>query len=243
MTGSTAPAPAPARDVLVLMPAYDEGARIRSVVEAVRRQLDADVLVVDDGSSDTTAREARRAGARVASHAVNLGYGVALQTGYRFALRAGYRAVLQLDADGQHEPSCIPALLGALAGADVVVGSRFGQDGSYRPPALRRAGMWLFSRMLRALSGRRFADPTSGFQALSRRALEFYVHERYPADYPDADVLAMAIRAGLRVVEVPVRMHASPAGKGMHAGVVRPVYYVFRMLLALFLVLTRSEKR
>jgi glycosyltransferase involved in cell wall biosynthesis len=229
--------------LLVVMPAYNEARRIRAVLEKVRTHVLADVLVVDDGSADATAEEARRAGARVAVHAVNLGYGAALQTGYRYALRHDYDAVLQLDADGQHDPACIPRLVAALADADVVVGSRFLEAGSYRPPLLRRVGMWIFGRLATTLSGRRVTDPTSGFQAISREALRFYAHERYPADYPDADVLAMGARSGLRLAEVPVRMLASPDGKGMHEGIVRPFYYVFRMSLALALVPLRSEKR
>ena len=225
------------------MPALDEARRIRRVVEAVRRQLDAaDVLVVDDGSTDDTAGEARAAGAVVAPHATNLGYGAALQTGYRFALRNGYDAVLQLDADGQHDPASIPRLLEALQDADVVVGSRFLGGDSYRPPLLRRLGMALFGWVASGLAHQRLTDPTSGYQALSRRALAFHAHERYPADYPDADVLAMVARSGLRLVEVPVRMLASPDRPGMHGGLVRPLYYVFRMSLALGLVLLRREK-
>lgn len=231
-----------APQLLVVVPAYNEAARIRGVVEDVRRRVDAEVLVVDDGSTDDTAGEARRAGARVAVHAVNLGYGAALQTGYRFALRRGYDAVLQLDGDGQHDPASIPQLLAALRDADVVVGSRFLDAASYRPPFTRRIGMWFFGRVATTLSGRRVTDPTSGFQAISRAALRFYAHERYPVDYPDADVLAMVARSGLRLAEVPVRMLASPRGKGMHAGLVRPLYYVFRMSLALALVPFRSER-
>lgn len=229
--------------LLVVMPAYNEGLRIRGVVEDVRRQVDGEVLVVDDGSVDATAEEARAAGARVAIHPVNLGYGAALQTGYRYALRHGYDAVLQLDADGQHDPASIPRLLAALEHADVVVGSRFLERGSYRPPLARRLGMWLFAKVATVLSRRRITDPTSGFQAVSREALHFYAHERYPVDYPDADVLAMVARAGLRLAEVPVRMLPSPDGKSMHAGIVRPLYYVFRMSLALALVPLRSERR
>lgn len=229
--------------VLVVMPAYNEGQRIRRVAEDVARELAADVLVVDDGSADDTAEEARRGGAIVASHPVNLGYGAALQTGYRFALRNGYQAVIQLDADGQHDPRSIPALLAALEGADVVVGSRFLDGGSYRPPLVRRIGMWFFGRIASALAGRRITDATSGFQAVSRAALSFYAHERYPVDYPDADVLAMVARSGLRLAEVPVRMLPSPEGKGMHSGLLKPLYYVFRMSLALFLVPLRREKR
>lgn len=229
--------------LLVVMPAYDEARNVRRVLEEVRGQLAADLLVVDDGSSDGTAAEARRAGARVAIHPVNLGYGAALQTGYRFALRHGYDAVVQLDADGQHDPASIPRLVAELARADVVVGSRFLDGGSYRPPPARRFGMWLFGKVASALAGQRISDPTSGFQAVSREALRFYAHERYPADYPDADVLAMVARAGLRLAEVPVRMRTSADGKSMHGGILKPLYYVFRMSLALTLVPLRSEKR
>lgn len=232
-----------ARRLLVVMPAYDEGGRIGGVVRMVRGQVAADVLVVDDGSRDSTGEEARAAGAIVATHAVNLGYGAALQTGYRYALRSGFDAVLQMDADGQHDPSSIRELLLAIdAGGDVVVGSRFLHGGSYRPPLLRRIGMLLFGRIASFYCGMKLTDPTSGYQALSRRALAFYAHERYPHDYPDADVLSMVARSGLRLVEVPVRMLSSPEGKSMHGGLVKPLYYVFRMSLALALVPLRKEK-
>jgi len=234
---------APLGRLVVVIPAYNEQGRIGSVVSRVGRELAMDVLVVDDGSADRTAEEARAAGAIVASHPVNLGYGAALQTGYRYALRAGHEGVIQLDADGQHDPASIAGLVDALrAGNDVVVGSRFLDAGSYRPPLTRRIGMTLFGKVASALSGIPLTDPTSGFQALSRRALAFYAHERYPHDYPDADVLSMVARSGLRLTEVPVRMHAAPDGKSMHAGVLKPLYYAFRMSLALALVPLRREK-
>ncbi|WP_242392782.1 glycosyltransferase family 2 protein [Anaeromyxobacter oryzisoli] len=236
---------APSR-LLVVIPAYNEANRIGSVVRKVRSQLAAraaGVLVVDDGSSDCTSEEARAAGATVATHPVNLGYGAALQTGYRFALRHGFASVLQMDADGQHDPASICALLDALdAGADVVVGSRFLHGGSYRPPLLRRIGMAIFGRIASYYAGMKLTDPTSGYQALSARALAFYDHDRYPPDYPDADVLSMVARHGLRLVEVPVRMLESPDGKSMHSGVLKPLYYIFRMSLALALVPLRRER-
>ncbi len=229
--------------LLVLLPAFNEASRIRRVLQAIRQEIQGDLLVVDDGSADDTAAEARLGGARVAVHPVNLGYGAALQTGYRYALRHGYDAVLQLDADGQHDPTSIPGLLAGLSAADVVVGSRFLEAGSYRPPFARRLGMWLFGKLASVLCGQRITDPTSGFQAVSREALHFYAHERYPADYPDADVLAMVARSGLRLTEVPVRMLASASGKSMHGGLIKPFYYVFRMSLALMLVPLRSHRR
>lgn len=229
--------------LLVVLPAFNEAGRIGPVVARTRAQVSAEVLVVDDGSRDATAAEATGAGAIVAPHPVNLGYGAALQTGYRYALRHDYDAVLQMDADGQHDPASIPALLEAFAGgADVVVGSRFLHDESYRPPIFRRIGMTLFGAVGSLLAGQRLTDPTSGFQLISRKALAFLAHERYPHDYPDADVLAMIARSGLKLVEVPVRMLTSPAGKSMHSGVIKPLYYIFRMTLALALVPLRKEK-
>ncbi len=236
-------AEAPFRRPVAVIPAYNEEGRIGPVVARVRREIDSDVVVVDDGSRDETAAEARRAGAVVAVHPVNLGYGAALQTGYRYALRAGYDAVVQLDADGQHDPTSIQALLAELRdGADVVVGSRFLHAGSYRPPVARRLGMALFGGVASILSGMKLTDPTSGFQGLSRRALVFYAHDRYPHDYPDADVLSMVARAGLILREVPVRMHEAPDGKSMHAGIWKPIYYALRMSLALALVPLRRER-
>lgn len=229
--------------LLVVIPAYNEAGRIGSVVARTREQVRADVLVVNDGSRDGTGTEAAAAGAIVAPHPVNLGYGAALQTGYRYALRHDYDAVLQMDADGQHDPASIPALLAAFeGGADVVVGSRFLHPDSYRPPLFRRLGMTLFGAIGGLLAGQKLTDPTSGYQVISRKALHFLAHERYPHDYPDADVLAMIARSGLRLTEVPVRMLTSPDGKSMHAGIVKPLYYIFRMTLALALVPLRKEK-
>jgi glycosyltransferase involved in cell wall biosynthesis len=228
--------------LLVVIPAFNEAACIGAVVTAVRGQVDADVLVVDDGSRDATAPEARAAGAIVATHPINMGYGTALQTGYRYAIRHDYQAVLQLDADGQHDPASIPPLLAALQANDVVVGSRFLHPESYRPPLTRRLGMTLFGAIASWLSGQELTDPTSGFQAISRRALEFYANDRWPHDYPDADVLAMVVRSGLRLAEVPVKMLRSPDGKSMHGGLIKPLYYIFRMTLALALVPLLNER-
>ncbi len=116
--------------VLIVIPAYNEQARVGAVVAGVRRVLpQADALVVDDGSSDGTSLAAKRAGAEVIRLPVNLGYGAALQTGYKWAVRRGYPLVGQLDADGQHSPEHLPAMFEELLNnhnrADVVIGSRF----------------------------------------------------------------------------------------------------------------------
>jgi glycosyltransferase involved in cell wall biosynthesis len=228
---------------LVVIPAFNEAATIRSIVRRVRAvRADLAVLVVDDGSTDATAKGARDAGAHVVRLPFNMGYGVALQTGYKYALRESFDCVIQLDADGQHEPDDIPALLGVIerGESDLALGSRFISARKYRPVLVRRIGMRLFRVLAFVLTGIRFSDVTSGFQALSRDVVRFFVTERYPGDYPDADVLIMLKRAGFTVKEVPVRMYQKPGARSMHSGL-RPIYYVFKMLLSISLIPLRHE--
>jgi len=229
---------------LVLVPAYNEAARIGRVLAGIRAAVPgADLLVVDDGSADDTAAVARAAGARVARLPFNLGAGVAAQTGYKLAVREGYACVAQLDADGQHEPADIPALVALIerGETDVAIGSRFlGRAAAYRPGALRAVGMGLFGLLAWLLTGVRFSDVTSGFRAFSGDVLRFIASEWYPTDYADADVLITLRRAGFRLCEVPVRMYPRAGGSSMHAGL-RPIYYVFKMLLSVALAPVRRE--
>ncbi len=228
---------------LVVIPAFNEATALGGVIERIRA-VDArlPVVVVDDGSSDGTGAIARHAGAHVVRLPFNMGYGVALQTGYKYALREGYDCVVQLDGDGQHEPADIPVLIDVIARREAAVGlgSRFMGQSAYRQGAARRFGMRVFSLLAFILTGVRFSDVTSGFQALSRDVLGFFASEWYPADYPDADVLIMLERAGLRVKEVPVRMYPKNGGRSMHSGL-RPIYYMFKMLLSVALAPLRRE--
>ena len=229
---------------LVLIPAYNEESRIGTVVQRVREMYpDFDVLVVNDGSRDNTVGAAAAAGATVVSHPFNMGYGVAIQTGYKYALRQGYDALVQMDGDGQHDPSFIPQLLApVLAGeADFVLGSRFLGIESYEPSLARRAGMAFFRRLISWLIGQPITDSTSGFQAFNRRVIRFFTTEVFPCDYPDADMLLTLHRAGFSIREVPVRMYASATGKSMHSGW-KPIYYMFKMLLSIAVTLLRKKQ-
>lgn len=228
------------KSTVLVIPAYREAGRVGDVVRAVRRlDLDLDVVVVDDGSGDATPRDARTAGATVVSHPYNMGYGAALHTGYCFAVRSGYRRVLQMDADGQHDPEMLSRLVAALDdGVDVVVGSRY-LEGTAPPSSLaRRLGTRLFAAITTRWIGKRITDPTSGFQGLSANALASVVHDGFPEDYPDADVLVEHHRRGLQVREVPVQMHARRGGMSMHRGL-RIAYYGYKMFVTLVLLPVR----
>lgn len=228
--------------LLVVIPAYNEGATVGQVVTGVRRVLpQADVLVIDDGSRDATASAARAAGASVVTLPVNLGYGAALQSGYKFAVRNRYSIVAQLDADGQHRPEYLATLLELLGGsdADVVIGSRFlDKDGHYSPSRARKVGMALFGRIASVVTKQHISDPTSGFQVMRADVARFFCSDVYPSDYPDADILILLHRSGFRIREVAVEMRP-PNGKSMHSGH-RSIYYVYKMSLSILMTLLRA---
>ena len=230
--------------ILAIIPAYNEEAHIAKVIIAVAQHV-KDIVVVDDGSADNTAKLAELAGAKTLKLSVNLGYGAALETGYRYAIQNHFDAVVQLDADGQHDPSSINDLLEMVLNnkADVAVGSRFlDKSNSYKPGVARIAGIKYLSWLIKLLTGENLTDPTSGYQALSSKALHFILSADFPDDYPDADVLVCIKRAGLRIVEVPVLMKEREGGKSMHSGMM-PLYYMFKMTLSMLLVLLRKTPK
>ncbi len=230
----------PRHDTLVIIPARNEASRIGEVLRGLQRHgIEADVLVIDDGSGDNTAREAERLGAGVIRHPFNLGYGAALQTGYIYARKHDYKRVVQMDADGQHDPASVQTLLDNLSSdVDLVLGSRFLDGNPPRVTLPRRLGSKLFAWIVTRWIGTRITDPTSGFQALSRRVLREVVQDSFPEDFPDADVLITLSRAGLKLKEVPVRMHERKGGMSMHRGSMA-AYYAYKMFLTLALLAVR----
>ncbi len=171
-----------------------------------------DVLVVDDGSADNTAAVARRSGARVLSLPFNLGVGGAMQTGYLWGYENGYDVAVQFDGDGQHRADQIPRLVDALvrSGSDLVIGSRLLGNRQYRFCPARWIGSRVLVGLIRFVTGQRVTDPTSGFRALSRRAVGFFA-QHYPQSYlgDTVEALAIAARHGLRIAECPARMRGA----------------------------------
>lgn len=227
---------------VIIIPAYNEEGRIGSTIAGIRKFSDTDIIVVSDGSSDDTVEEAETAGAVVMKLPFNLGYGAALQTGYKYALKKGYAFAVQMDADGQHDPAYISTLLeNVMSGeVDVAIGSRFLGEGNYKPAAIKKIGIIFFRAIASVITCQKITDPTSGFQALNAKAMKFYASEAYPVDFPDADVLIMLYKKGIRFREVPVRMNYNTKKKTMHSGIV-PLYYLFKMILSIFVTLLRKD--
>lgn len=230
---------------LVILPALNEAARVGAVIAALRSVVPrADILVVDDGSSDETATVAGAGGAIVVRHPFRLGYGAALRTGYTFALRRGYARCLQIDADGQHDPATADALLeGVRRGeADVVVASRFMVDRRPRGMSLtRRFGSAALKGLARLLANVRATDPTSGYRAIDRRVLRLLASDDFPDDYPDLDVLIALHYRGVRVKEVATTARPRESGASMHGGW-RPLYYAYKVALASVIAAWRGRR-
>jgi glycosyltransferase involved in cell wall biosynthesis len=229
---------------LILIPAFNEAPRIAVVIAGIRAVVpEADILVVNDGSFDHTARTALGAGAKIITHPFNMGYGVALQTGYKYAHRYNYDFVVQMDADGQHEPKCIPEMLQMLKqnDVDIVLGSRWLGQSTYHDSFLRKFGKFFFGFLAGLITHYKVTDPTTGFQALTRPVVNFFCSDVYPSDYPDADVIIMLHRAGFRVAEAPVIMYRNGSGQSMHSGL-RPLYYGIKMMLSIVMTLLRDDR-
>jgi glycosyltransferase involved in cell wall biosynthesis len=224
--------------ILFIMPCHNEQGRVGHVLKSVHAAFpSSDIAVVDDCSTDSSTAEAQAAGAIILRHECNLGYGAALQTGYMYALQKNYDILVQLDADGQHDIASAEAIIAPVKDgkADLVLGSRHLSTNSSPTPTIRRLGQKVFSATIRLFGGPSLTDPTSGFQALNRKALTLFGNDVFPCDYPDSDVILMAHYAGLRVEEQPVTMLARSGGTSLHSGL-KPLYYGIKMLFSMIIV-------
>lgn len=226
--------------ILVVIPAWNEAQVIGSTLAELQQvRPGTDVLVVDDGSGDGTAEVAERAGAMVARLPFNLGVGGAMRTGYRYALRAGYDVVVQVDADGQHDPTYLGELVAGLDEADVVIGARFAGEGDYVARGPRRWAMRMLAFALSRLAGERLTDVTSGFRAANVRAVRVFA-DHYPAEYlgDTVESLVIAMRVGCTVTQRPVHMRPRTVGTASQSPV-RAAVYLVRAVVALGLALVR----
>lgn len=226
--------------VLIVMPAFNEEEAVGDVVREVLDSLPGiSVLVVSDGSVDSTAERASEAGALVLDLPINLGVGGAMRAGFKFALRNGFTTVVQVDADGQHNPADVPRLLNELPGHDIVIGARFAGVGDYEVSGPRKWAMRMLSGILSRTGSVRLTDTTSGFKAVGPRGLSLFSVE-FPAEYlgDTVEALVIAQRAGLRISQVPVAMRERAGGTPSQGGWKSTIYLV-RAILALGLAFVR----
>jgi hypothetical protein len=228
--------------LLILIPAYNEQGVIRHVVQGVREVApSADILVIDDGSTDQTAQEAEATGAYVLQHPFNLGIGGTVQTGLKFAQQGGYGMVIRLDGDGQHDALNIPSLQNVLQSgrADVVIGSRFLSDAATMPiPLMRRLGIKVFAAIVSLITGQQATDTTSGFWGFNRRAIAVLA-ACMPQDYPEVESRIVLHKAGLQALELSTPMRARLTGESS-INTWRSIYYAFKVLVAVLLTMLKE---
>lgn len=227
--------------VLVAIPALNEEEAIGGVLGslAAAHPLE-DVVVIDDGSSDATGRIAKAAGAHVVTHPINLGVGAAMGTAFKYAVERGYDAVIQFDGDGQHRPEHLGELVAAAADADIVIGSRFADGGSFKSSAARRGVQRVIARFASGYAGTRLTDATSGFRIAGPRALRVFA-AHYPVEWlgDTVESIVLATRQGLTVREIPVVMNER-AGGAPSQSLFRAILHTGRILFILGLASIRS---
>lgn len=208
-----------AKSTLVVMPSFNEEASVGAVISEVFSAVPGiSCLVVDDGSTDKTAEISLLAGAEVIRLPYNLGVGGAMRVGFNYALAYGFENVIQVDADGQHNPLDIPSLLEELSEADLVLGARFAGEGDYEARGPRRWAMKVLARILSKSAGTTLTDTTSGFRASGPRAVQLFA-KHYPAEYlgDTVESLVIASRAGCVIRQVPVSMRERSGGTPSHS--------------------------
>ncbi|MCA4132252.1 glycosyltransferase family 2 protein [Arthrobacter sp. M4] len=234
--------PTPTARVLVIMPAWNEAEAVGNTVrEVLATNGRYDVLVVNDGSTDSTAAIAEAAGATVLNLPFNLGVGGAMRAGFKYARRFGYQQVIQVDSDGQHDPRNIEEVLAGLGHADISIGARFADRGNYQVSGPRKWAMLFLAKVISSLAKTRLTDVTSGFRAANDRAITQYL-DHYPAEYlgDTIDSLVVAIRSGLTVTQVPVEMRVRQGGTPSH-NPAKAAIYLGRSVFALLFALTRKR--
>ncbi|MCX7920983.1 MAG: glycosyltransferase family 2 protein [Clostridia bacterium] len=226
--------------ILVIIPAYNEEESIDNVIRKIKYYSNVDIVVVNDGSKDGTAKKALKEGVRVITLPFNLGIGGAMQTGYIFARDNHYDIAIQIDGDGQHDPLYLDKLIEPLKQdrCDMAIGSRYVEETAYRSSVTRRMGMIFFSWLIYALTGWKIKDTTSGFRAVNRKIIEYYAGS-YPTDYPEVDVLVRLHKKRFRVMEVPVEMLERQGGSSSITPL-KSIYYMVKVSTSLVISSLRS---
>jgi glycosyltransferase involved in cell wall biosynthesis len=230
--------------ILVIVPAFNESGNIsRTIVDIKGHHLPVDIVVIDDGSLDSTAQEAAGAGVKVVSLPLNLGIGGAVQTGFQFALQHGYDIAVQMDGDGQHDASFLTKMLSPLVEnkADMVIGSRFIDDNDgFKSSFARRVGIRFFVRLINMLTGLSITDPTSGFRAHNKKMITVFARS-YPQDFPEPEAIVVAKRLGARIMEQSVTMRKREDGQSSIRQL-KSAYYMVKVTFAICLHMMRAPE-
>lgn len=222
--------------VLIIIPAYNEAKNIEAIVDNLIANYPAyDYVIVNDGSEDNTTRICDKNHYNHINLPINLGIGGAVQAGYKYARRYGYDVAVQMDGDGQHDPSYVSEMVERIESgkADIVIGSRFCEKEGFQSSATRRAGIRFLSNLIWLCTLKRIKDVTSGFRMVNRRFIKIYA-DAYPTDYPEPEAIVTAVLNRARIEEIPVIMRERVSGESsINFG--KSIYYMIKVSLAIII--------
>ncbi len=226
--------------VLMIIPAYNEEQNIENTIRKIIKYNDEsinkiDYIIINDGSTDDTKQICAKNNYNTINLIHNLGIGGAVQTGYKYALKNNYDVAIQFDGDGQHDENYIDSLVKEITGGtNFVIGSRFVSNLSeFKSSSTRRIGIKILSILIKICTGKRIFDPTSGFRAADKKVIELFANH-YPTEYPEPESTTELIKKGLKVKEIPVKMHEREFGNSSIKPL-KSVYYMFSVCLSIII--------
>mgnify|MGYP004553562653 FL=1 len=229
--------------VLFVIPAYNEAENIEKVLKEIKKDASfADILVINDCSKDDTRKVVEKNDVKCISNVFNVRYAMAVQTGIKYAYYNDYDYVIQFDADGQHIASEAIKLYEEIkkTNCDIVIGSRYLKDMGYPCPLFRRIGTKLFELLIKLFTGKKIADPLSGFQCLNKDVIKRYAQMGNYPEFPDANLIIEMLFEGYEIKEIPVKMRLREAGESMHGGIIKPIKYMIRMFYEIVIITIKS---
>ncbi len=226
------------RNAILIIPAYNEEASIRKTIETVIHAK-YDYIVINDGSTDNTAKILKDNNYNHINLISNLGIGGAVQTGYKYAYEMGYDIAIQFDADGQHDISYVDSLIKPITShqANLAIGSCFidKTTKNHRSSKTRRLGIHFLSQIIKIFSRKCIHDPTSGFRAADRKVIEHFARN-YPLEYPEPiSNFELLKSTHIKIKEIPVRMNKRTAGKSSISSW-KTLYAGFNVLLSIIIL-------
>jgi glycosyltransferase involved in cell wall biogenesis, putative len=224
------------------VPAYNEEMNITNVINELREDIkEADILVINDCSTDNTPKILEEMKVNYITTPFNLRYAGGVQTGFKYALAKGYKYVAQFDGDGQHVASELNKMFQKMKedDVDIMIGSRFKEQTEYKHPFFRRVGTALFQKIIKIACSKEITDPTSGLQILSKRVYTRYAKINNYPEYPDANLIIEMLMQGYKIEEVPVKMKERIYGESMHSGIWSPISYMITMFYSIFLIIIK----
>ena len=228
--------------ILIVIPAYNEAENIEKVIKEIKKDIKyADILIINDCSTDNTVNIVKKNNVKCITNAFNMRYAMAVQTGIKYAYENDYDYVIQMDADGQHIASEAEKMYKELkkSNTDIVIGSRYLKDMGYPCPLFRRIGTKMFEWIIKIFTGKRIADPLSGFQCLNKAVIKRYAKMGNYPEFPDANLVIEMLLNGYKIEEVPVKMRIRENGVSMHSGILKPIKYMIEQFYTCVVIVVK----